>query len=57
MKRKASRKRVGEKIRVLEHEGTKHSQAIATALSMERSGRLRRGGRYIHKRKGRKATR
>lgn len=56
-RKKASRKRVGEKIRVLEHEGTKHSQAIATALSMERAGRLRKGGRYVHKRKGRKTTR
>jgi hypothetical protein len=49
--KKKKNKRVGEKISLLRHEGEPQDKAVATALSMERSGRLRSGGRYIHKRK------
>lgn len=57
-RKKESHKRVGSKISLLEREGEKPSKAIATALSMERAGRLRKGGKYVRaKRKGRKATR
>lgn len=56
-KKKEKNRRVGDKIRVLEREGEKPDQAIATSLSMERAGRLRKGGRYVHKRKGRRSSR
>ena len=49
-KRKSS-KRVSEKISYLRHEGVPERQAVAESLSMERSGRLRSGGRYVRKRK------
>ena len=45
--RKDKNRRVGDKIRVLEKEGEKPSQAIATSLNMEREGRLKKGGRYV----------
>lgn len=58
---KPGRRRVGDKIRVLRREGEPEKQAVATALNMERSGRLREGGRYIHvsrsRSRGRKFTR
>jgi hypothetical protein len=54
---KEKNKRVSEKIRVLRHEGEPEDKAVATALSMERSGRLKRGGKYVHKRKSRKGRR
>lgn len=47
-KKKEGSRRVGDKIRVLRHEGEPEDQAVATALSMERAGRLRKGGRYVH---------
>jgi len=56
-KKREGNRRVGDKIRVLEREGEKPDQAIATAMSMERAGRLRKGGRYVHKRKGRRSSR
>jgi hypothetical protein len=51
---KQSRNRVSDKISVLRGEGEPQDQAVATALSMERSGRLRKGGKYVHARKGRR---
>lgn len=50
MSDRASRKRVSDKIRVLRAENIPERQAVAEALSMERAGRLRSGGRYIRKR-------
>ena len=47
-------KRVSEKIEVLRREGKSPEQAEGEAFGMERSGRLRRGGKYIHKRRGRR---
>ena len=57
--KKDKNRRVGDKIRVLEREGEKPSQAIATSLSMERAGRLKKGGRYerVSKRGRRESTR
>ena len=56
MKRKKHTK-VGDKIRVLRSEGVPEKQAVAESLSMERSGRLRKGGKYVHKRRGRRKGR
>jgi hypothetical protein len=54
-KKKSQRNlRVSEKISVLRHEGEPQDKAVATALSMERAHRLKRGGKYIHKRRGRR---
>jgi len=53
--KKKKNKRVGEKISLLRHEGVPQDQAVATSLSMERSGRLRSGGRYIHKRRSKRS--
>jgi hypothetical protein len=50
-------KRVSEKIRYLRDEGVSQEQAVGEALGMERSGRLRRHGKYIPKRKSRKSGR
>ena len=47
---KDKNKRVSEKISLLRHEGTPEKQAVAESLSMERSGRLGRHGKYRHKR-------
>ena len=47
-KKREKGKRVGDKIRVLRHEGVPEKQAVAESLSMERAGRLRKGGRYVH---------
>lgn len=44
-----AQKRVSEKIRLLRHEGKTAEQAAGEAYGMERSGRLRRGGRYVRK--------
>jgi hypothetical protein len=52
-----SQKRVSEKIEYLRHEGVPQEQAVGEAYGMERSGRLRRHGKYVHKRKGRKSRR
>jgi hypothetical protein len=49
-----SSKRVSEKIRYLRHEGKSEAAAVGEAEGMEHSGRLRRHGRYVHKRKGRR---
>jgi len=49
--KKESNRRVGDKIRTLEREGTPKRQAIAESLNMERAGRLRKGGRYVRKNK------
>ena len=46
-KRSESSKRVSEKIPVLRREGIPQRQAVAEAISMERAGRLRRGGVYV----------
>jgi len=53
-RKRAKNQRVSEKIHVLRHEGIPEKQAVGEALGMERSGRLRRHGRYVHKRKGRR---
>jgi len=50
-------KRISEKIAVLRREGKTGEQAAGEAYSMERSGRLRRGGKYIHKRKSKRSRR
>ena len=39
--------RVSKKISILMHEGTPQKQAVATALSMKRAGRLTKEGGYI----------
>ena len=56
---KEKNKRVSEKISKLRHEGEPEDKSVAMALSMERSGRLHRGGRYkkVPKRKARKVRR
>ena len=46
---------VSEKIKVLRDEKVPQRQAVATALSMGRAGRLRPGGIYVHKKRGRHA--
>jgi hypothetical protein len=52
-----SQKRIGEKIEVLRREGKTGEEAAGAAYAMERSGRLRRHGVYVHKRRGRKSRR
>ena len=47
--RKQSQKRISEKIALLRREGKSASEAAGEAYGMERSGRLRRGGRYVRK--------
>ena len=50
--RKLSRqaqKRVSSKIAVLRREGKSEREAAGVAYGMERSGRLRSGGRYVRK--------
>jgi hypothetical protein len=47
-KKKRGNKRVSEKISVLRHEGVPEKQAVAESLSMERSHRLGRHGKYRH---------
>ena len=58
-KKKEKQKRVSEKISKLRHEGEPEDKAVAMALSMERHGRLHRGGRYVpvSKRRSRKVRR
>ena len=48
-KGRAGRDRVSDKISVLMREGDDQRQAVAKALSMERAGRLRKGGVYVRK--------
>lgn len=49
MKRKKEEsRRVGDKIRTLEREGAPKRQAVAESINMEREGRLRKGGKYVH---------
>jgi len=50
--RHGHRDKVSKKISMLRHEGVKQDQAVATALNMERKGRLTKGGGYRHVRKG-----
>lgn len=52
-----SSKRISEKIAVLRREGKTAEQAAGEAYGMERSGRLRRGGKYVHKKKGKRDAR
>lgn len=47
-KRKASQRRVAEKIKYLRDEGVPQRQAVGEAEGMERSGRLGRHGSYRH---------
>jgi hypothetical protein len=56
-KKKGKNERIGDKIRVLRHEGKSEREAVGEAEGMERSGRLRKGGVYIHKRGRRKGRR
>lgn len=56
-KKREKQKRVSEKISLLRHEGKSEEAAIGEAFGMERSGRLRRHGKYIHKRRGRRKGR
>lgn len=55
-KKREKQKRISEKISVLKREGEPQDKAVATAINMERSGRLSKGGKYRHvgrkKRKG-----
>jgi hypothetical protein len=51
IKSRAAKSRISDKIAVLRREGKSGSQAAGMAYSMERSKRLRKGGKYIHKRK------
>jgi hypothetical protein len=55
-KRKASQRRISDKIAVLRREGKSASEAAGAAYGMEREGRLKSGGRYVRKgkRKGRR---
>lgn len=53
-KKREKNQRVSEKIEVLRREGKTGEQAAGEAFGMERSGRLRRHGKYIHKRRGRR---
>ena len=48
-KKRESQRRVSEKISLLRREGVPEKQAVGEALGMERSGRLRRHGRYVRK--------
>lgn len=48
-KTKRGRSNVSDKIRVLRNEGKPQEQAVAMALSMQRAGRLRPGGKYVRK--------
>ena len=45
--------RVGKKIAYLREEGVPRDQAIATAISMGRAGRLTRSGGYVRARRKR----
>ena len=64
-KKREKNKRIGDKVRVLRHEGKSEEAALGEAYGMERAGRLRKGGRYVHvsrssrakKRKGRRSSR
>ena len=42
---------VSKKISKLRHEGKSQDQAVATALSMKRAGRLTKEGRYVRKKR------
>jgi len=56
-KRKKKRGLVSQKISVLRHEDVPEKQAVAMAMNMGREGRLREGGKYVHKHKGRRSKR
>lgn len=43
--------RISEKIKILRDEGKDQRAAVGEAEGMERSGRLRRRGKYVHKRR------
>jgi hypothetical protein len=49
--------RISDKIAVLRREGKTASEAAGEAYGMERSGRLRSGGRYIHKKRTHRGSR
>jgi len=49
-KKREKNRRVSEKIsRLMREENVPQRQAVAMSLSMERSGRLGRGGKYFRK--------
>ena len=54
MKKRKKRPPESKKISKLRHEGVPQQQAIATAMSMKRAGRLTPEGGYIRVKKGRK---
>jgi hypothetical protein len=49
--------RISDKIALLRREGKTAEQAAGEAYAMERSGRLRKGGKYVRKRKGKRHAR
>ena len=52
-----SGKRISEKIKYLRDEGVPEKQAVGEAEGMEHSGRLKRHGKYMHKRHGKRKSR
>lgn len=53
-RRRDEERKIGDKIRVLRREGKSDRQAVGEAEGMEREGRLRKGGRYVHVSKSRR---
>ena len=47
----AKKSLVSQKIPVLRREGIPEKQAVAMAISMNKAGRLRQGGKYVPARK------
>jgi hypothetical protein len=50
-KKKGKNKRISDKIKYLRDEGIPQNQAVGEAEGMERSGRLRAGGKYVRAKK------
>jgi len=55
-KKRQKNKRISEKIEVLRLEGKSPKEAQGAAYGMEKSGRLRRHGVYVHKRGSKRHT-
>ena len=56
-KKKKKQGRISDKIAVLKREGKSTKEAAGEAYGMERSGRLKAGGKYVHKKRGRRSSR
>lgn len=56
-KKRAKNMRISEKIDLLRREGKTGEEAAGAAYGMERSGRLKRHGAYIHKRRSKRSGR